>query len=408
MTSENVDPRLAQLKRAMSRRGFLAAAGATGAAAALAACGTGGSKSSSSSGAPATAAPVATPVDKSDSEKKLVWANWTLYLDYDKEKKVYPSLVEFEKQTGIQVEYKEDIEDNNTFNGKVSGQLSNGQDIGYDLVTPTDWLVAQWIRQGFVAKIDPANVPNKKNILPKLSNVEYDPGREYSLTWQSGFAGLVWNKEKVPNGLKTMEDLWNPELKGKVVVLSEMRDTVGLVMMSQGVDISGPFTNDQFMAALDVLQKQVDSGQIKQVKGNSYKEDLINGQAYAAIGWSGDIFQINAENGDKWGFALPESGGTLWSDNLLIPATATHKKNAEMLMNYYYQPTVAAQVAAYVNYICPVQGAQAEMQKLDPELAKSNWIFPDAATLDNSQVFRPLTPQEQAEYSKAFGNVIQG
>ena len=408
MTSENVDPRLAQLKRAMSRRGFLAAAGATGAAAALAACGTGGSKSSSSSSAPATAAPVATPVDKSDSEKKLVWANWTLYLDYDKEKKVYPSLVEFEKQTGIQVEYKEDIEDNNTFNGKVSGQLSNGQDIGYDLVTPTDWLVAQWIRQGFVAKIDPANVPNKKNILPKLSNVEYDPGREYSLTWQSGFAGLVWNKEKVPNGLKTMDDLWNPELKGKVVVLSEMRDTVGLVMMSQGVDISGPFTNDQFMAALDVLQKQVDSGQIKQVKGNSYKEDLINGQAYAAIGWSGDIFQINAENGDKWGFALPESGGTLWSDNLLIPATATHKKNAEMLMNYYYQPTVAAQVAAYVNYICPVQGAQAEMQKLDPELAKSNWIFPNEATLNNSQVFRPLTPQEQAEYSKAFGNVIQG
>ncbi len=408
MTSENVDPRLAQLKRAMSRRGFLAAAGATGAAAALAACGTGGSKSSSSSSAPATAAPVATPVDKSDSEKKLVWANWTLYLDYDKEKKVYPSLVEFEKQTGIQVEYKEDIEDNNTFNGKVSGQLSNGQDIGYDLVTPTDWLVAQWIRQGFAAKIDAANVPNKKNILPKLSNIEYDPGREYSLTWQSGFAGLAWNKEKVPNGLKTMDDLWDPALKGKVVVLSEMRDTVGLIMMSQGVDISGPFTNDQFMAALDVLQKQVDSGQIKQVKGNSYKEDLINGQAYAAIGWSGDIFQINAENGDKWGFALPESGGTLWSDNLLIPATATHKKNAEMLMNYYYQPTVAAQVAAYVNYICPVQGAQAEMQKLDPELAKSNWIFPNEATLNNSQVFRPLTPQEQAEYSKAFGNVIQG
>ncbi|MDQ1304525.1 MAG: spermidine/putrescine transport system substrate-binding protein, partial [Actinomycetota bacterium] len=216
MTSENVDPRLAQLKRAMSRRGFLAAAGATGAAAALAACGTGGSKSSSSSSAPATAAPVATPVDKSDSEKKLVWANWTLYLDYDKEKKVYPSLVEFEKQTGIQVEYKEDIEDNNTFNGKVSGQLSNGQDIGYDLVTPTDWLVAQWIRQGFAAKIDAANVPNKKNILPKLSNIEYDPGREYSLTWQSGFAGLAWNKEKVPNGLKTMYDLWDPALKGKV------------------------------------------------------------------------------------------------------------------------------------------------------------------------------------------------
>jgi len=407
------DPRLEMLRQAMSRRGFMAATGAVGAAAALAACGTGskgGSSSASGSAAASSgnAAPVATPSDKSDSEKSLVWANWTLYLDYDQEKKVYPSLVAFEKESGINVEYKEDIEDNQTFYGKVSGQLGNGQDIGYDLVTPTDWMAGRWIRQGFAAPIDEANVPNKKNILDTLNNVGFDPGRKYSLTWQSGFSGLVWNKEKIPNGLKSINDLWAPELKGKVVVLSEMRDTIGLIMMSQGVRIDGPFTNDQFNAALNVLQQQVDSGQIKQVKGNSYKEDLINGQAYAAIGWSGDIFQINAENGDKWGFALPDTDGVLWSDNLLIPATSAHKKNAEELMNYYYQPEVAAIVAAYVNYICPVKGAKEAMAKIDPKLAASEFIFPTDATLANTQVFRPLTPQEEQEYLAAFGKVIQG
>ncbi|MCB0914410.1 MAG: spermidine/putrescine ABC transporter substrate-binding protein [Actinobacteria bacterium] len=398
MTNAETDPRLELLKRAMSRRGFLAAAGATGAAAALASCGTGGSSSGSGGDS-----------GGGDGDNKtIVWANWTLYLDYDEESRTYPSLVAFEEETGYTVEYREDIEDNVQFNGKVAPQLENGQNIGYDLVTPTDWLVAEWIRKGYAAEITEANVPNKQNILPSLAEVEFDPGRKYSLTWQSGFGGLVWNKERIPDGIKTVDDLWNPDLKGKVVVLSEMRDTVGLIMLSQGVNIDEPFTEDQFMAALDVLQQQVDSGQVSQVKGNSYKEDLINEQAWAAIGWSGDIFQINAENGDKWGFALPETGGTLWSDNLLIPSTASNKTGAEALMDYYYRPEVAAQVAAYVNYVCPVQGAQEEMEKIDPELAQSEWIFPTEEILSNAQVFRPLTPEEQAAYTEAFGRVVQG
>ena len=398
MTEKHPDPRIEALRQAMSRRNFLAAVGATGAAAGLAACGTGGTSTSGSGSSPAA----------SGDSKTITWANWTLYLDYDKESKTYPTLERFEKESGYTVEYREDIEDNVQFNGKVAPQLANGQNIGYDLVTPTDWLAAEWIRKGYAAEIDAANVPNKKNILTALADVPFDPGRQYSLTWQSGFAGLAWNKEKVPNGLKTLDDLWAPELSGKVVVLSEMRDTIGLIMLSQGVDISQPFTTEQFNAALDVLQQQVDSGQIKQVKGNSYKEDLINEQAWAAIGWSGDIFQINAENGDKWGFALPETGGTLWSDNLLIPSTAANKAGAEALMNFYYDPKNAAEVAAYVNYVCPVKGAKEEMEKIDPQLAASEWIFPTDATLNNAYVFRPLTPEEQTEFSDSFGRVIQG
>ena len=397
MNAKHPDPKIEFLRQAMSRRGFLGAMGAAGASAALAACGTGGGTSGQTQ-----------PSGGSGDNKTIVWANWTLYLDYDEESRTFPSLVAFEEESGYTVEYREDIEDNVTFNGKVAPQLENGQNIGYDLVTPTDWLVAEWIAKGYVAEIDAANVPNKENILPNLNDVTFDPGRKYSLTWQSGFGGLVWNKERVPNGLRTVEDLWSPELKGKVVVLSEMRDTIGLIMMSQGVAIDEPFTSEQFNAALAVLEQQVDSGQVKQVKGNSYKEDLINEQAWAAIGWSGDIFQINAEEGDKWGFALPDTGGTLWSDNLLIPKTATNKTGAEALMDYYYRPDVAAQVAAYVNYVCPVQGAKEEMEKIDPELAKSEWIFPTDEILNNSQVFRPLTPEEQAEYAEAFGRVIQG
>ncbi|MGB3013632.1 MAG: spermidine/putrescine ABC transporter substrate-binding protein [Candidatus Nanopelagicales bacterium] len=398
MTAKHPDPKIEFLRQAMSRRGFLGAVGATGAAAALAACGTGGSTSGDTDGG-----------DSGGGDSKTItWANWTLYLDYDEKSRDYPTLKEFEKETGYTVKYREDIDDNVTFNGKVAPQLANGQNIGYDLVTLTDWLAAEWISKDFVSEINDANVPNKTNILPALVDVDFDPGRKYSLTWQSGFGGLVWNKERVPNGLRTVEDLWAPELKGKVVVLSEMRDTVAMIMMSQGVRVDEPFTDEQFNAALAVLEEQVDSGQVKQVKGNSYKEDLINEQAWAAMGWSGDIFQINAEEGDKWEFALPDTGGTLWSDNLLIPKSASNQTGAEALMDFYYRPDIAAQVAAYVNFICPVQGAQEEMQKIDPALAKSEWIFPTDEILNNSQVFRPLTPEEQVAYAEAFGRVIQG
>ena len=402
-----LSPEAAAIVRAqLSRRSVLAGALGIGA---LTACGTSGtpessgakpSGSASSDGKPKPAA------DRSATEKKVDWANWTLYLDYDEETKKYPTLEAFQKQTGIAATYAEDIEDNDSYYGKVSGQLKNGQDIGKDIIVLTDWMAARLIRQGYVQKLDAANIPNKKNIAKAYASPDYDPGRDYSLTWQGGFAGIAWNKEKVPGGLKSVQDLWKPELKGRVEVLSEMRDTIGLIMGSQGVDIAGDFTDDQFMAAVDELQKHVSSGQIRSVKGNSYKEDLISGDALAVIGWSGDITQINFENDDKWAFALPESGGTLWADNMLVPIGSPHKKNAETLMSYYYDPKVAAEVAAYVNYICPVEGAQAEMAKIDPELAKNQYIFPDAEFLAKAKQFRTLTPQEETKYASAFQTVL--
>ena len=399
-----LSPEAAAIVRGLSRRSVLAGAGALGVAG-LAACGTSGTPGTSSTSGAGEAKPKAA-VDTSATDKKVDWANWTLYLDYDDETKKYPTLEAFQKESGITATYAEDIEDNDSYYGKISGQLKNGQDIGKDIIVLTDWMAARVIRQGYVQKLDAAAIPNKKNIEKAYASPDYDPGRDYSLTWQGGFAGLAWNKDKVPGGLKSVADLWKPELKGRVEVLTEMRDTIGLILGSQGVDIAGDFTDDQFMAGVDELQKQISSGQIRSVKGNSYKEDLISGDALAVIGWSGDITQINFENDDKWEFVLPDSGGTLWADNMLVPIGSPRKKNAETLMSYYYDPKVAAEVAAYVNYICPVAGAQAEMEKLDPELAANMFIFPDASFLAGAKQFRTLTPQEETKYASAFQSAL--
>ena len=384
----------ALIRAQLSRRSLFVGAGAIAGASALAACGTGTSTSSKKI------------VDVSDTEKIVRWANWPLYLDYDSKTKKYPSLENFQQKFGITATYTEDIDDNNTFYGKVQGQLAIGSDIGYDVVTPTDWMASRWIEQGYAQAFDEANIPNKSNIRSILANVGFDQGRKYSLTWQSGFAGFGWNTQKLPKGVRTIEDLFAPANKGRIMVLSEFRDTIGIIMQYQGVDPSSNFTEDQFMNAIDFLKGKIADGFIRQVKGNSYSESLVNGDAVAVIGWSGDLFILKTENKGKFDFAIPESGGTLWSDNMLIPSTSTHKKNAETLINYYYDPAVSAQVAAYVNYICPVEAAQAEMEKIDPALAKSPFIFPDAATLAKVKVFRSLTADETTKYQAAFDQAI--
>ena len=366
----------------VSRRAVLAGAGGLGAAGLLAACG--GS-------------------DSADSANGVRWGNWPLYLDYDEETKKYPTLDKFSEQTGITAEYFEDYNDNDEFYGKVQAQLKLGEDIGYDVVTPTDWMAARWIRLGYTQKFDAANIPNKSNILDSLAAPSFDPTRDHSLTWQGIMAGFGWNTEKNPKGIRTIDELFAPQNKGKIVVLSEMRDTIGIILLSQGVSLQ-TVTEDQFMNAVDFMSKKIADGWIRGVKGNEYAEDLTSGDAAAVIGWSGDMFILKAENEGKFDFALPESGGTISGDNLMIPSTASAegKANAEKLINFYYDPAIAAEVAAYVNYVCPVKGAQAEMEKIDPALAASPFIFPDAAMSAKLNVFRSLTPAEETTWSEAF------
>ena len=389
-------------KSSLSRRRVLQAAGIGGVAMVATACGASGSDAGTATGAPSAA----TAADLSDTEKTANWSNWPLYLDINDDTGEYPTLKAFQDANGIAVTYTEDVNDNNEFYAKVRTQLEQGQDIGRDLVVLTDWMAALWIQNGYAQKLDKALIPNGKNLIPRLADVAFDQPRDYSLPWQSGFGGLGFNKLAVKETLgtdkiTTLDQLFDPKLKGRITVLSEMRDTMGCIMAWQGNDPAN-FTDDQFSQAIEALAQQVDSGQIHQVTGNDYIASLESGDVVAVIGWSGDLFAL----GEEFGFEIPESGGMLWTDNMLIPALAAHKKNAELIMNYYYDPKVAAEVAAYVNYICPVEGAKAEMEKIDPALAASEFIFPSAATLDRTYVFKALTPEEGDKYEREFQTAI--
>lgn len=349
------------------------------------------------------------PKDVSETEKTVAWANWTAYLDQDDSSTRYPTLEAFSKKTGIKATYGVDIDDNDSYVSKVTPQLRAGQDINRDLITLTDWMANRLIRDQLVQPLELIRMPHAANLLEPLKDVSFDPGRQFSMTWQSGFAGIGYNREKVGRELKSLDDLWADDLKGRVVVLSEFRDTCGLIMQQQGVDIAGAFDKTAVEKAFAEVDKRVADGFIRRIKGNSYLEDLKSGNAVAGIVWSGDLFILRAETeNDTWQFTIPESGGTLWSDNLMVPITARHRRNAEALIDYYYQPDVAAQVAAYVNYVCPVQGAKAEMEKIDPELAESPFIFPSEAYIKdkNIQSFRALDSQEDADYSAAWAKVV--
>lgn len=351
------------------------------------------------------------PVDRSETEKIVRWANWTAYLDMDDASKYYPTLRAFEKESGIKVRYTEDIEDNDTYFNKIAPQLRSGQDINRDIFVFTDWMANRIIREGLCQPLELLRMPHVSNMLETLKDVSFDPGRNNSVTWQSGFAGIGYHRKKVGREIKSIEDLWAEDLKGRISILSEFRDTLGLIMQSQGVDPSGDFTQEQFEASIAEIDRRLSDGSIRRIKGNSYLNDLKSGNSVAGIVWSGDLFILRSETqDDDWEFVIPESGGMLWSDNLMVPSTSTHRRNAQQVMDYYYQPEVAAEVAAWVNYICPVKGARAEMEKIDPELAESPFIFPgeDYIAKNNIVGFRALSAQEDADYSalwaKAVGN----
>jgi spermidine/putrescine transport system substrate-binding protein len=380
----------------MNRRRLLQVSGLSLTAAAVAACGVGGSNSTGFDDVE----------DLSDSEKVVDWSNWVAYVDVDEDNGTYPSQEEFKAATGITINYIEDYNDNNEFFAKVRPLLQNGQAIDRDIVTPTDWMAGQWISLGFAQEINYDNIPNRANLYPDLVDVSFDPGRIYSLPWQGGYGGLGWNKAKVreltgSDQLKNLDDLFNPALRGKISVLSEMRETIGCIMSHQGANPSD-FTSDQFYAAIDYLGAQISSGQIRQVTGNDYLAALESGDIIAAIGWSGDVAQL----GEDFQFSVPEGGGILWTDNLIIPVGAKHKKNAEILMNFYYDPEIAAKVAAYVQYITPVDGAKEEIVKIDPSLADNPLIFPTDADLANVKPFMLLDADTEKEYQDAFQSII--
>jgi spermidine/putrescine transport system substrate-binding protein len=398
-TPVTVSPAL--LRGLVSRRTLLQGVGGVALTAGLAACGTSGTAKTANAKDQAAK-------DLSATEKVVNWSNWPEYIDVDDKTKKRPTLETFTKKTGIKVNYPEDYNDNDEFFAKVKPQLSSGKDTGRDVWCSTDWMVARLIRLNWVQKLNKANIPNAKNLEPNLQNVEFDKGRTYSLPWQSGFTGIAYNPNSTGGKkIETIEQLLSdPSIKGKVTLLTEMRDTVGLTMLSQGKDPAN-FTDDDFTAAMARLQKAKDIGQIKGFTGNEYAKALASGDTAACMAWTGDVVQLRPDN-PKLGYVLPSTGHMIWSDNFVIPNKAQHKKNAEVLINYYYDPAVMAEVEDILNYIPPVVGSKEALLKKDPTIANNQLIFPSAATLAKAHVFRGLSAAEETKYNKAFQALIGG
>jgi spermidine/putrescine transport system substrate-binding protein len=344
--------------------------------------------------------------DHSAKEKKLAFSNWTEYMDVDDSGRRHPTLEAFTRRTGIRIEYTEDINDNNEFFGKIKPQLAAGQDTGRDLIVLTDWLAARLIRLGWVQKLDPANLPHAfANLSPQFREPDWDPGRAYSYPWQGISTVIAYNK-KALDGVEvtSVSDLLdNARLKGRVGLLTEMRDTVGMTLLDMGKD-PGRFTDDDYDAAVARLQRAVDKGQIRRFTGNDYTSDLSKGDFAACLAWAGDVVQLKADNPDI-DFLVPDSGYITSSDNLLVPNKARHKTNAERLIDYYYEPRAAAELAAYINYVCPVDGVREELAKIDPDAADNPLILPDKAMQAKSRAFRSLSPAEETAYETKFAKL---
>jgi spermidine/putrescine transport system substrate-binding protein len=386
------------LRDPLTRRRILqrGAAGALSASALayLAACGTDEPGNSGSDSEEAKAIP------KGEIASDLYFANWPAYIDEERE-----ALKSFQDKYGTKIKYVEEINDNDQFFGKVRQQYDQGSSGGRDIHVVTDWMAARMKLLGYVQKFDKSSMPNAyANLIDRLKSPPFDPNREVSMPWQSGMTGIIYRKDKVKRPPKSVDDLFDPAYKGKVTMLTEMRDTVGLVTAWQGGDPEKA-TIDEYMKAIDKVQEGVDSGQIRGFTGNEYIKDIPKGDSWVIFGWSGDAVQLKADNPNVE-FVLPESGGMLWTDNMQIPVGAPHAYTAEKFIDYVYQPEVQAPIEAYINYICPVNGTQEVLAKTDRALAENPLIFPDQEVFDNTYIFRDLKPEEEQELNDAFQKLI--
>jgi spermidine/putrescine transport system substrate-binding protein len=399
MSRRESDPRDDELheflRQAITRRGFIrrSALGAGGLVlgnSLLAACGGKDGAKMAAGDSSAAAAPAA-------GGKTLRISNWPLYID----KQTVP---DFEKATGIKTEYTEDINDNGEFFAKIDEPLKRNQSIDRDIIVLTDWMAGRLINLGYVAPLDDAKFPNKANLVDAVKNVSFDPGRKYSVPWLSGMTGIGYNPKKTGRELTSINDIFDPKFKGQVTMLTEMRDTLGLVMLGQGKDPTKA-TKADVEAAAAKIKKARTGGQIRKFTGNDYAEDLASGNIAIAFAWSGDIQGLAADNPDlRW--IAPKEGAMLYSDNMLIPKTSDRKDEAMAWINYVYDPKHSAQIVAGAPYLSAAKGSGAELAKIAPDLAKSSLVNPPDELRARLHVFRALSDAEDTEFNRIFQDAI--
>lgn len=383
-------------RRQLLLRGAIGAGGLASVSAILAACGGGGGIEGQSADEGASEA--AASVDQTLAEK-FVLSNWPLYIDMDEETKKSGTLEGFTAETGVPVEYIEDINSNEEFFGIVQGPLSQGQFVR-DMAIPTGYAVVKMKDLGYLEQFDLASIPNLANI--SIPAPPWNEGFAYGVPWQSYMTGIAYNAEKIGEVTSIEQLLTDPALKGKVTLLNSMNDTMGVLMQAQGYSAE-TVKEDEFDATLEVLQKAVDDGQIRQFTGNDYTGPLDKGDLYACLGWSGDVIQLQVSN-PNLKFAIPETGGGIATDYMCILKGGS-VYTSSVFANYVLEPANAARLSLGISYISPVAASKGEAEKIDPDVASNQLIYPDQATLDNLQEFDPTVVNDPA-YNEKFQAVI--
>jgi spermidine/putrescine transport system substrate-binding protein len=404
------------LDRPITRRAVLVGGSLGGFAAFLAACGAPGTgtpkPTTVTTAAPiATAAPTEAPtaVPLPTGGGKLNFANWIGYIDVAEDGVTHPTLDKFTTETKIEVNYREAVDDNETFfTSDLQAPLSANLPTEWDIVVVTDWMVARLARLGWLETINTAATPNfVANLLDSYKGRSFDPKDNLAAPWQSGMTGIGYDKS-VTGDLDSLAVLWDAANKGKVTYLTEMRDTVGLAALKLGSD-PATITEAQFQAALAEIKKAVEAEIPRSFTGNSYTEDMLAGNAVLGMAWSGDvvnILQVEQTGDQDFQWSLPKEGGMLWTDNMVIPKGAKNKGQAEIWINFYYEPVNAATVEAWVYYVCPVKGAREAMLEMDPELAANTLIFPSDEMASRLHLFRGTNEDEESRWAEDFSRVI--
>jgi spermidine/putrescine transport system substrate-binding protein len=387
MAPQNQFSRLAS--NPTSRRRFIGGSAAAAAAAILgpsflAACGSNSSTSSSSGPAPA------------QNEKLLRISNWPLYM-------ADGFVAGFQTAKGLTVDYKEDFNDNEQWFAKVKEPLQRKQDIGADLVVPTEFMAARIKGLGWLNEISDAGVPNRSNLRQDLLNSKVDPGRKYLAPYMTGMVGLAYNKAATGRDIKGINDLWDPAFKGRVSLLSDTQDGLGMIMQSQGSSVEDP-TSDGVKKAVDLVREQKDKGQIRRFTGNDYADDLAAGNIAVAQAYSGDIVQLQADNPDLK-FIVPESGGDWFIDTMTIPYTSQNQKGAEEWINYIYDRPNYAKLVAYVQYVPVLSDMTDELTKVDPKVAANPLINPPAELQKQLKSWAALTDEQTQEFNTLYAAV---
>jgi spermidine/putrescine transport system substrate-binding protein len=399
-----------QPRRNMTRRDLLRrmgiGAGAVSLSALLAACGIGGEAERSDGNGEDEEEDTLTTTEK---QGVLDFANWPLYIDRERGRR--PTLQDFTRETDIEVNYNEVIQDNESFYGQIREPLANDQPIGYDLIVVTDWLISRMVRFGYLEKLDHSHLQTfEANAGEIYKDPDYDPGNEHSVPWQSGITGIGYDPERTGRELTSFEDLFDPAFEGRVGMFTEMRDTMNLTLLGMGVKPTEA-TESEIQAAQQKLLEQRQNGIVRQYYGNEYSDALVRGDIVATMAWSGDIFQLQFDKPELQ-FVVPEEGGILWVDNMAIPQNAEHPIDALMFMDFVYRPEIAAQIAAWVNYICPVPGAQEVLRQEDDEdtqtVAESPLVFPTQEMESRLYHYKDLDEEEERFWNDLFDEVIQG